>query len=224
VTVDVLNDAGGREQLLKYGVRNVPVVAKGDQFVFGQNLEEVAEFVGLHGTGHTPLPPGELIVKWVAVLRAAQRFIRQMPPERLNELVIDNRDRSIRLMGHHVFRIAEAYLETAADGVEYAVQLANVPPADGTFTTGDEIARYGEAVIARLQKWWDGLADKSCQQKVKTFFGAQPLYMLYERSTWHSAQHARQLTAVLERFGIEPNGRLTADDLAGLPLPERLWE
>lgn len=219
-----MNDAGGREKLLAYGVRNVPVVAKGEQFVFGQNLEDVAEFVGLHGTGHKPLPPEQLIHKWVTVLRAVQRYVRQIPNERLNERVIDNRDRSIRLMGHHVFRIGEAFLETAVDGVEYAVQLANLPPKEGTFTTGDEIARYGDTVIQRLQQWWDGLADQSCRQKVKTFFGMQPIYMLYERSTWHSAQHARQLTAVLERFGIEPNGRLTPEDLAGLPLPERLWE
>ena len=220
----MLNDAGGREKLLALGVRNVPVVARGGQFVFGQNLEDVAEFVGLQGTGHKPLPPEQLIKKWVLVLRAVQRYLRQMPNERLNEKVIDNRDRSIRLMGHHVFRIGEAFLETAIDGVEYAVQLANIPPRDGTFVSGDEIARYGDTVIARLQKWWDELADKSCQQKVKTFFGMQPIYMLYERSTWHSAQHARQLIAVLERFGIEPDGRLTAEDLAGLPLPERLWE
>jgi len=220
----VLNDPAGRQQLLALGVRNVPVVSRGEQFVFGQNLEDVAEFVGLQGTGHKPLPPGQLIGKWLNVLRAAQRFLRQMPNERLNEKVIDNRDRSIRLMGHHVFRIGEAFLETAVDGIEYAVQLANIPPKDGTFTTGEEIARYGDTIIARLDKWWKELADKSCQQKVKTFFGMQPIYMLYERSTWHSAQHARQLAAVLERFGIEPNGRLTSEDLAGLPLPERLWE
>mgnify|MGYP001607811135 FL=1 len=220
----MLNDAGGRDQLLALGVRNVPVVAKGGAFVFGQNLEDVAEFVGLHGTGHTPLPPGQLITKWIHVLRTVQRYVRQIPDERLNERVIPNRDRSLRLMGHHVFRIGEAFLETAVDGVEYAVQLANIPPADGTFMTGEEIARYGDTVIARLQQWWDGLADKSCRQKVKTFFGMQPIHMLYERSTWHSAQHARQLTAVLERFGIEPDGRLTAADLAGLPLQERLWE
>jgi hypothetical protein len=52
----------------------------------------------------------------------------------------------------------------------------------------------------------------------------QSMHQLFERTTWHSAQHARQLAAVLERFGIEPNVRLTPDDLAGLPLPERLWE
>ena len=220
----MLNDAGGRDKLLALGVRNVPVVAKGSAFVFGQNLEDVAEFVGLHGTGHTPLPPEQLIAKWVNVLRAVQRYVRQIPDGRINERMIPNRDRSLRLMGHHVFRIGEAFLETAVDGVEYAVQLANIPPADGTFMTGEEIARYGDTVIARLQRWWDGLGDKSCRQKVKTFFGMQPIHMLFERSTWHSAQHARQLAAVLERFGIEPNGPLTAADLAGLPLPERLWE
>ena len=58
----------------------MPVVARGDQFVFGQNLEDVAEFVGLQGgTGHTPLPPEQLIGKWLNVLRAAQRYLRQMP-------------------------------------------------------------------------------------------------------------------------------------------------
>jgi hypothetical protein len=50
------------------------------------------------------------------------------------------------------------------------------------------------------------------------------MHQLLERSTWHSAQHARQLAAVLERYGIEPNRRPTPQDLAGLPLPERLWE
>jgi hypothetical protein len=222
--VDVLNTPGGRERLLKLGVRNVPVVARGDQYVFGQNLEDVAEFVGLQGTGHTPLPPDELVRKWVGVLRASQRYLRQMPASKLNERVIDNRDRSIRLMGHHVFRIGEAYLESVIDGVEYAVQHANVPPGDGTYVTGDELAGYGEQVIERLQRWWDGLADKSCQQKMKTYYGMQPLHQLLERSTWHSAQHTRQLMAVLERYGIQPDGPLTQAQLGGLPLPERLWE
>jgi len=196
----------------------------GDRYVFGQNLEDVAEFVGLQGTGHTPLPPPQLIEKWVQILRVAQSHIRQIPSERMNERVIDNRDRSIRLMSHHVFRIGEAYLETVVDGVEYAVQLANVPPREGAFNSGEEIAQYGESVISRLQTWWQSLDDKSCTEKVKTFFGMQPMHMLLERSTWHSAQHTRQLAAVLERLGIAPRSNLTPQLLAGLPLPERLWE
>src|SRR5262249_55471137 len=133
-------------------------------------------------------------------------------------------NRSIRLLSHHIFRIGEAFLETVVDGVDYAVQLANVPPKDGTLMTGDEIARYGEQVISRLEKCWGGLADKSCRQKLKTSHGTHSMHQVRERPPWHSAQHARQLAAILERFGIEPNSRLTAIDLAGLPLPERLWE
>jgi hypothetical protein len=127
-------------------------------------------------------------------------------------------------MGHHIFRIGDAFLETAQDGVEYRVSNANVPPRDGTFTTGSETAAYGVIVIERLQSWWNGLEDKSCRQAVKTFYGAPPMHQLLERSTWHSAQHTRQLIAVLERFDIEPDGRLTPEDLAGLPLPAGLWE
>jgi hypothetical protein len=219
-----VNDPAGQAQLLKLGVRTVPVLARDGQYIFCQNLEDVAEFVGLQGTGHTPLPPAALIAKWTVVLRAAQRYIRQIANERLNERAIDNRDRSIRLLSHHIFRIGEAFLETAIDGVEYWVQLANVPPKDGTYTTGAEIVSYGDNVVERIENWWIRLDDKSCQQKVKTFYGTPPMHQLFERSTWHSAQHTRQMIAILDRFGIEPDGRLTPEDLAGLPLPEGIWE
>jgi hypothetical protein len=222
--VDVLNDAGGRERLLRLGVRNVPVVARGERFVFGQNLEDVAEFVGLEGTGHTPLPPAEIMRKWLHVLRAAQRYVRQIPDPQMEERVIPNRERPIRLLAHHVFRIGEAFLETVTGGVEYAIQHANVPPSEGTCRTGSEIAEYGETVIRQLERWWGDLTDRSCTKPLPTFYGSQPMHQVLERSAWHSAQHARQLMAILERSGIVPDQRLRPEDLAGLPLPERLWE
>ena len=205
-------------------MQTVPVLARGGQYVFCQNLEDVAEFVGLQGTGHTPLPPRVLVEKWTTVLRAAQRYVRQIPNQRLSDRAIDNRDRSIRLLSHHIFRIGEAFLETAIDDVEYWANNANVPPEDGTCTSGVDIAAYGDGVIARIENWWAHLDDKSCQQKVKTFYGTPPMHQLFERSTWHSAQHTRQLMAVLERLEIEPDGRLSGEDLAGLPLPERVWD
>jgi hypothetical protein len=104
------------------------------------------------------------------------------------------------------------------------VQLANVPPREGTYTTGAEIASYGDAIIKLIENWWSQLDDKSCQQKIKTFYGTPPMHQLFERSTWHSAQHTRQMIAILDRFGIAPDGRLTPKDLAGLPLPEGIWE
>jgi hypothetical protein len=202
----------------------VPVLAKGGEFIFCQNMEDIAEFVGLQGSGHTPLPPAVLFDKWINVLRASQRYVRQIPDVRLKERAIDNRDRSIRLLSHHIFRIGEAFLETAIDDIEYWTNNANVPPTEGQCTFSAEIAAYGDGIIERIENWWARLDDKSCQQKIKTFYGTPPMHQLFERSTWHSAQHARQIVAVLERFGIEPDGRLTADDLAGLPLPQGIWE
>ena len=220
----MLNDAQGLERLLKLGVRKVPVVARGDRFVFGQNLETVAAFVGLRGSGHTPLPPDVLIKKWVDVLRAAQRYTLQIPIERMNERAIENRDRTIRILSHHLFRVAEAFLESVIEGVEYSIGLADRMPPDGTCTSTGEIAGYADGVIERLQDWGKQLSDGSCGQNVQTFYGPQTLHELLERSTWHSAQHARQLMYILERYGIVPDGPLGETELAGLPLPERLFE
>jgi hypothetical protein len=202
----------------------VPVLSKDGQFIFCQDMEDVAEFVGLQGSGHSPLPPEVLFDKWITVLRASQRCVRQIPNPRLTERAIENRDRSIRLLSHHIFRIGEAFLETALDDVKYRTNNANVPPADGSCLTGVEIAAYGDGIIERIENWWSRLEDKSCRQQVRTFYGTPPMHQLLERSTWHSAQHARQLIAVLERLRIEPENRLTAEDLAGLPLPEGIWE
>jgi hypothetical protein len=181
--------------------------------------------VGLQGTGHTPLPPAELVSRWLGILRTAQSVVRQIPDDKMNERVIPNRDRPVRLLAHHVFRIGEAFLESAVDCVEYAIQHANVPPKDGTFTKGREIAGYGNEVAASIEKWWAGLSDKSGQQTMATYYGPQPLHQVLERSTWHSAQHVRQLAHILEdRWGVKPDSPLKPQQLAGLPLPERLFE
>ena len=220
----MLNDKDGYDQLIKLGVRKVPVVARGGAFVFGQDLEAVAAFVGLNGTGHRPLTPDVLVSKWINILRAAQRCVRQMPTARLNERAIENRDRSLRVLAHHTFRVAEAFLESVINGVEYSVELTDVTPPDGTCTSGHEIAAYGDGVIARLQNWWAEASAQSPERPVQTYYGQQTCHQLLERSTWHSAQHVRQLIFVLERYGIAPDRPLVAEDLAGLPLPQRLFE
>jgi len=219
-----MNDPAGLEQLLALGTRKVPLVARDGRYVFGENLEKVAEFVGLGGTGHTPLPPPELFEKWMLGLRAALRYVRQMPDARLDESAMANRNRPIRLVCHHIFRIGEAFVETMTQGKVYWEWHAQQEPAEGTMLTGEEIAQYGEGVVASIGTWWNGLTDRSGKQPVQTYMGEQPMHNLFERSAWHSAQHVRQLMELLRRYGIAPDRALTPDDLAGLPLPERLWE
>ncbi len=56
------------------------------------------------------------------------------------------------------------------------------------------------------------------------YYGRQPLHAVLERTTWHVAQHARQLQRLLELRGVEPRPSLAPALLAGLPLPEDVWD
>jgi hypothetical protein len=223
VVIDVLNDAGGRELLFnKYGLRKVPVLAKGDRYAFGQMLEPFAKFAGLPVPGADGLSPEQLYRKYQMVFAAGQRYARQFPAERFRERVIPHRERVIRTLCYHVFRIGEAFLETW-NGAEYSMKIADNEPPD-SMQTGDDIARYGASVWQRYEAWWSGLEDRHLSRVLKTYYGDTVAHKVFERVTWHSAQHCRQLVAVLERMEIPPDGPLSAADLAGLPLPERLWE
>jgi len=222
VVIDVLNDAGGRELLYeKYGIRKVPVLAKGDQYAMGQMLAPFAKLAGLPMPS-AQLTPAQIFEKYRIVFAAGQRYARQFPPERFREKVIPNRDRQIRTLCYHVFRIGEAFLE-AYNGAEYSAKIADNEPPD-SMQTGDDVARYGAQVWNKYESWWAGLDDRSLPKVLNTYYGDTPAAQVFERVTWHSAQHCRQLMHVLERMGIEPNGPLTTEDLAGLPLPERLFE
>lgn len=200
----------------------MPVLARGSEYAFGQMLQPFARFIGLDSSGLGGLSPAQLYEKYRIVFAAGQRYARQFPPERFREQVIPNRERVIRTLCYHVFRIGEAFLETW-DGAEYSVKIADNEPPE-RLRTGEDIARYGAGVWQRYETWWSGVEDRSLSRVLKTYYGDTPANQVFERVTWHSAQHCRQLMAVLERMGIAPDGPLTAEDLAGLPLPERLWE
>ncbi|MBM3343991.1 MAG: DinB family protein [Betaproteobacteria bacterium] len=223
IVIDVLNEPGGMDLLVnKYGLRKVPVLAKGDQVAIGQMLDPFAKLAGLPMPGAGRLSPEQLYKKYEMVFAAGQRLARQFPAERFRERVIPHRERLIRTLCYHVFRIGEAFLETW-EGAEYGAKIAdNEPP--NSMLSGDDVARYGESVWRRYEAWWKALDDRALSKVLKTYYGDTVAHQVFERVTWHSAQHCRQLVAVLERMNITPDRPLTPGDLAGLPLPDRLWE
>ena len=85
-----MNDPLAQQELAELGARAVPVLAAGGQYIFCQNLEDVAEFVGLQGTGHVPLAPEVLVTKWLGVLCAG--FVH---------VVLAAFDVACRLIEHH---------------------------------------------------------------------------------------------------------------------------
>jgi len=209
--------------LHRLGARTVPVVAKGDKWTFAQSFGDVAELLDLEYDVTPQLSPDQLVAKMDLVLTAAQRFVRQFPAETLDKDV-RNRKRSHRDLFYHIFRIPEAFLEvTIGDGAKLYRDDMNMP-APAEVQTVEQITEYGEGVRKRVLEWWQNTDDRTLTRQVPTYYGDQPLHHLLERLTWHPTQHVRQLMALLADMGIDPDGPLTPDDLAGLPLPEKAWD
>jgi len=221
-SIDVAARPDAMDELRALGVRTVPVVARGRDYVFAQELADVARFVG-RDVAFARLPAPALVAKWLRILEAAQRHVVQLPESRLGERATPGRDRSIRDLAYHVYQVADAFLQAVEHGREDLAAVYNAPPPRDV-RTADDVRAYGEAVAARLRRWWSSVEDRSCSEPLATYYGEQPLHHVLERCTWHSAQHARQILAVLEGFGIAPDGPLTAKDYAGLPMPKGLWE
>ncbi len=187
----------------------------------GLDLADVANLLGVAPPDAARLAPGDLVARLETVLAATGRYLRQIPDPRLGD-GLPGRDRSLRELGHHVFVVAEAFLDVTRGGVLTAERLAT-PPAEW-MRTGADLDRFGAGVRARLGDWWSGAGETDCEAPAATYYGPQTLHQVLERTAWHAAQHARQLMMMLGTLGIEPDRPLGAADLAGLPLPEKVWD
>lgn len=214
------NDEGGMEALRALGARTVPIVAKGDRYVLAQSLKVVAEFVGLSGDFGPTLTQPELISRLDRILESVQRFVRQLPDSEL-ETKLQNRNRTYRQLGHHVFRIHEAFVDAVAGGHQLTYEALTAPPPDD-LRSGEGIAAYGGEVRQKVASWWRSGGNKPTL--VDTYYGQQPLHEVLERTTWHAGQHARQLMSILESLAIRPDQPLTDADFAGLPMPQNVWD
>lgn len=217
-SINVHDDKAGWEELRRLGPRSVPVVAKGDRFVFAQVLDDVAKFLGLDFDSER-LAPAVLVDRLEAVLASAEEGVRALPEATLGR-TLPGRNRSYRALGYHVFRIPEAFLDALDEGETLLAERVNALPPD-EIRTGDDIARYGAAVRSRLARWWASGPDPT--RPVETYYGAKPLHLVLERTAWHSAQHTRQLEMVLGMLNVPVPRPLAPELLKGLPLPEDVW-
>ena len=217
----MLEDAAGLAELRRLGARSVPVLSRGDKFVFAQNIGHVVKFLGLDETTGPLLTPAQLVARLDRFLDIALRIIPQMPDAKL-ETEVPNRPRSYRVLGHHMFRIPETFLEVAAGDALTHEKLTARPPDTMHTTAG--IAAYGAGVRQRLNAWWDAKPDKTGRETVQTYYGPQLLHEYLERTTWHVGQHTRQWVMLLGMNGIAPDGPPGDADFAGLPMPSSVWD
>ena len=210
------------EELLRLGARSVPVVSKNDKFVFAQIIRDVVDFLELEDGSAPEMSPVELAGCYDGILETAVRLVRQMPDGHL-EHELPNRPRSWRVLMHHVFQIPKAFLDMEQKGETLTYESLTASPPDSLRTSAD-IADFGEVVRDRFRNWWKGSKGQDFSNEVPTYFGGTSRHEMLERTVWHSTQHVRQVTSLLERAGVTPDRPLTKADIRGLPLTEAVWD
>lgn len=216
--VDVELEPGRLAELKRLDVPRVPATIVGDRVVHGWNPRALAELVGIRYVEPTRLSPEELVSRLDRVLAAAQRAIRQVPAPHL-DMKAPGRDRTVGHLGFHLFRVGASFRDAREQGGLRDTWFSESPPPG--MKDGAAIAMYGQTVRERVRDfvtrpgWCDGVVD--------TYYGPQLAHAMMERTTWHAAQHLRQLYWFLERMGIQADAPLTAAELEGLPLPTDIW-
>jgi len=215
---DVEAEPERKRDLEPFGIPRVPATIVGDRVVHGWNPKALAELVGARYEERKQLAPAELARRLDAVLVATQRAIRQIPREQLG-MKAPGRDRTVRQLGFHVFRVSASFVDTREQGHLSEHWFEESPPAE--MADGAAIAQHGETVRRRVAAycarpgWCDGM--------VSTYYGPQSAHDFMERTTWHAAQHLRQIYWLLDRMGVQAESPLADAAFDGLPLPIEVW-
>ncbi|MEY3740734.1 MAG: hypothetical protein RLZZ192_1410, partial [Pseudomonadota bacterium] len=154
------------------------------------------------------------------VIQVAQRLIKQFSTEQLRENFRD-RNRNPADTAFHIFRVAQMGVE-AANQTELKFESFN-ELAPKTWSAED-LAAWGGKVREQVMDWWRNEPQRDLQYLVPTYYGKRTMHDVLERTTWHAAQHTRQITLMLETYGVVPDRPLSAEDLRGLPVPDEVWD
>lgn len=190
------------------------MVATQRRWVPGVDLTQVADLLELPFEPEPALPAAVLIDRLRLGLATAVSLAGQFPAANLRD-TLPNRDRTVLALANHVVEIAAGYLEVAK-GCEFDVAVSSTVPRQEL--PPEELAERSRKVAAALH------SPADAQRQVQAFFGPTTLHAVLERTTWHVAQHTRQLAALLKELGIVPAMELADEHLAGLPLPAELWQ
>ena len=218
--VNVEGNQPAADELKRLGSRGVPAVALGEHIVYGWQPADLAALLGVSYEEDPKLDPATLAQRLDRILVAAQRAICQVPDDQL-EMKTPKRDRTLRNLTYHIFRLSMAFLDCIRENRFPEAWLMEEAPS--SMRTTKQVATYGARVRESLSEWFEGASDEMFADHVSTYYGDQSVHALLERTTWHAAQHLRHVYALMEMMDITPETPLDPSDLEGLPLPDSLW-
>ena len=223
-SVNVLEDKTGFEDLQRFGVKMVPIVAKGDAWANGAVFRDVAHVAGFDYQAHKMLNPSIMKEKVLQINSFASNFLEQIPDKKLDTL-LPGRPRSYRQLVYHIFNIQDVFLGRVEDNAPYTYELLlSILPKE--MKTKADLADYGVKIGKRFSNWWNksGIGT-DFKQPGNVYYGEVILHEVLERTAWHSGQHVRQVALMLkEKLNIEPKPPLNEKIFDGLPMPKNIWD
>ena len=208
--------------LKRIGIKRIPAISRGMDYVMGQKLKDVCDFVGIPLGDIKEFSVDELAGKMEIILTAAISYMQEMKNEDL-EPKLPNRDRKIRQLCYHVYRIVEAFCELMDEQVdEYHTTIADIAHPE-TIKTGTDLGAYGVSVLKRFKSWHCSYGGDGTEPAA-AYWGEVTLRELLERVTWHPGQHVRQLKMYLENRGNPPSNPIDETVFDGLPMPKKIWD
>ena len=221
---NVLADDEAYQELARFGLKRVPIVSKGEAWVDGQSLKDIARLVGIRHTQTQQHPPADLVQRLLAVIDGATRYVGQLSQVDLETTVLPNRPRSLTQLSYHLFNVADAFVEHE-EGTPLTFAAYCREPAPGTMTK-DELLAYGAKVRGRLAEWWQtNERSRVWTAPADVYYAEQTIHDFLERTTWHAGQHTRQLMWMMSgKLGIAPDQPLGTETFGGLPMPDSIWD
>ena len=229
-SINVRAVPGAFAALAALGARSIPVIARGTEWVSGQDLDELARFLGVE-LREQRLPEEELGARIGQLLAAARRHSAQLPDDRLETLLPGRADRAGIDLACHIPMIVVGFLDAVRGGGLRYEHFTRRP--HGAQRTRAWMLAFQDEVRAEWSAWRAqrrGAAAAAAGSGtplpdfVETYYGRQTLHGLIERTAWHVAQHCRQLESLVRTATGGVDGPLGTGELAGLPLPEGLWD
>ena len=217
-------DPQGLERLEQLGIRGVPVLARGDEYVRG-DLSQVDALLGLVPTREETLPPGELIDRLTSLLLTAVGLGERIPRDHWNDVTPRAGRTSLGLVSHVVWHGAYfAKLATKPDA-ELSEDLARTLIGESSHPDLriDVLFELANRIVVEIREWWDeGTVDLT--RVVNTPQGPEQLHRTLDSTTYSVAQHTRQLLSLLDDYGLSPDRALVEEEMRGIALPTAVWD
>ncbi len=218
-SVNVRADPAALERLAALGIRTVPVVTRGPEFVLGQDLDAVAHFFGLR-LQRPRLSAPVLVSRLLGLLDLAAQHAGQLPEAALDSR-LPGRERTYLDLAYHVPQIVVGFLDAAQGGRLAYEHYERRPP--GELRSAADATDLIRRVARSFAAWWS-VSHTRAPETLDTYYGRQPMVGVLERTTWHVAQHLRQLDRVLDLVGVTSRRPIEPALLADLPLPNDVWD